>query len=254
MRALMDGAIEAAALTLDEAILLEQNGVDARIVLIMDYSAGADALVAHPSIDNLEDLRNKRIGVETTALGAYVMQRILDTATLKLKDVVIVPLELGQHEKAFTDNIIDAVVTFDPVRSRLISMGAKVLFDTRAIPGEIVDVLVVRNEVIDEHKTHLIDLLESWFHTLDYIKENRHHAASRMKARLKLNEKSVINALQNVKFPNQSENRELILGKEASLHKLAEQLSSVMQKRQLIKTTKLRTQLLDTELLRSLYP
>ena len=39
----------------------------------MNISAGADALVVKPQIKQASDLRGKRIGVEQTAVGAYLL-------------------------------------------------------------------------------------------------------------------------------------------------------------------------------------
>jgi len=45
---------------------------------------------------------------------------------------------------AFKKRQVDAIVTFEPVKSELLSSGANILFDSHQIPGRIVDVLVVR--------------------------------------------------------------------------------------------------------------
>ena len=49
LRKFRNGVIQVAALTLDEALLLKQDGFDITIILVMDISAGADAIVAHGS-------------------------------------------------------------------------------------------------------------------------------------------------------------------------------------------------------------
>ncbi len=77
MRAFQNGAIDAAALTLDEVLLLAQYGERPRVVAVLDISAGGDVLIGHPDIEQLPEIRGRRVGVEHTALGAYVLIRAL---------------------------------------------------------------------------------------------------------------------------------------------------------------------------------
>lgn len=254
MRGLIDGAIDAGALTLDEAILLLQQGVDIRIVLVMDYSDGADALVARPDIMSLKALRGHRVGVETTALGAYMMHRVLEKGGLRLSEVKLVPLELSQHEQAYQDGTVDAVVTFDPVRSRLLAQGATSLLDSSQLPGEVVDVLVVRSDAVQQHKKHLELLLGAWFKTLAYIHKKPKAAAQAMMARLKLDQGGVLKAMQGVKFPNYKENRQLLTNHTMVLAKQARILADVMLKNNLVTDSVQADRLFDSDLLQQLYP
>ena len=51
--ALRNGTVAAATITLDSALTLMQEGVDLSVVLVMDYSFGADAVIARPGITNV---------------------------------------------------------------------------------------------------------------------------------------------------------------------------------------------------------
>ena len=77
MHELRNGNLEAAALTLDEALLLAQQGLPIRIVLILDQSVGADALLAKSQITTLEKLRGQRVGVENSAGGVVLLDAAL---------------------------------------------------------------------------------------------------------------------------------------------------------------------------------
>jgi len=152
MSAYKDGQIDAACLTINEALKLrEYTGDDFSIVLINDVSSGADALVAEPNIKSLHEIKGKLIGVERSALGAYILHRILQISGLSINDVKLQQLEINEHENAFKNKSIDAVITFDPVKSRLLGLGGKVLFDSTSIPGEIIDVTIVRNSFLEKN-------------------------------------------------------------------------------------------------------
>ncbi len=232
MRGLRNGTIEAGALTLDEALSLQSEGVDLTIVLVMDVSDGADVVLARPEMPN--GLAGARIGVETTALGAFMLSRFLESQGLAPEDVHIVPLTLDQHEDAFVRRQIDAVVTFEPVKSRLLRRGARLLFDSSRIPGEIVDVLAVRREVLPTQRRHLHALIARWFDALDYLQRQPADAAQRMSARLKLEPDQVLAQYEDLSLPDRAENLALLQGTNARLKATAERLQKLMLEKKLI--------------------
>ena len=86
-------------------------------------------------------------GVEQTAVGAYMLNAALAKAGLRTTDITSAPA-LDEHLTAWRESQVDALVTFDPVLQVLRGEGAPVLFDSSAIPGEIVDVLVARTDAL----------------------------------------------------------------------------------------------------------
>lgn len=147
LRAMRNGLTEAAALTLDEALRLADEGVPIRIAAILDVSHGADAVLASPDIMTPAQLKGRRIALEETALGALVLDRLLAAGGLTDRDVETQHSEAAMHEAVLKGGRTDAVITFEPMKSRLVAQGYRVVFDSRRMPGEIVDVLVVRTDL-----------------------------------------------------------------------------------------------------------
>ena len=143
LRAFRNGLLDAAMLTLDETLRLRADGHDLEILLVTDISAGADVVYALPPIEQLGDLRGRTLGVEDTALGAFLLARLLDQASLKVRDVRVVSLPVQEHLGAMREGRIDAVITFASEGPQLLELGARPLLDSRAFPNEIIDVLVV---------------------------------------------------------------------------------------------------------------
>ncbi len=167
--AMRAGMVDAATVTLDEALVLLQDGVDLRVVLVMDASNGADAVLARPEIATLPALRGKRIAVEAAAVGAVMLDAVLSEAGLSSADIRLVTLPVNLHAHAYAEHMVDAVVTYEPVRSQLLALGARVVFDSRQIPGRIVDVLAVRAEAMENHRAGLTQLVAAHFRALDYL-------------------------------------------------------------------------------------
>lgn len=176
LRSFRNGQLQVAGLTLDETLGLRHSVPDLQIFLMADFSNGADVLMVRRGIRSLSQLKGKRIGVEKTALGAYYLSLILRTSNLSVKDVQIVSLPLDEHVRAFDAGLVDAIVTFDPVRSKLLQQGAVVLFDSSKIPGKIVDVLVVRASDAETHKSQLHEFIKAWFQALSVIQQDKARA------------------------------------------------------------------------------
>jgi len=229
MNALRHGSIEAGALTLDEVLTLAQEGVDLRVVLLLDVSNGADAVIAHPGIDTPEDLRGRTIGVESSAVGGYMLDRMLEKSGLTLQDVHILSLTLDEHEAAFTSHRVDAVVTFEPVKSRLLAQSAKVIFDSALIPGEIIDVLAVRSEVFNASPDAFAGLTEKWFQALEYLQRHPDDAARRMQPRLKGSPDQLREQFAGLQLGTLQLNQSFFNNADNPPIKRAEQLAQVMR-------------------------
>lgn len=236
IRGIETGSIEAAALTLDEVLRLHHKRVPMKIVLVTDISNGGDVILGRPGIPNFASLAGKRIAVESTALGAFTLTRALDINNMDESDIEVVSLEVNEQEAAFTKGTVDAVVTFDPVRSRLIDRGAKILFSSKEIPGEIVDVIAVRTDAIQRHRTHLEHLLSSWFRALREMTFKPKKSADLMSARLKLDTDKVLAAFAGLTFPDRMTSEAMVSGNQPQLRNVARRLQDVMVRHKLIES------------------
>lgn len=161
-RALSDGLIDAAGLTLDEALRLADSGVDLKIVAVLDESTGGDAVVATPAIAKAGDLLGKRIALEPSASAGLMLDRVLTAGGLRRDDVTLVPAEPALHAGMTTRHQIDAAITYEPHKSRLLSAGLRPIFDSRHMPGEILDVLVVTRDAIRDRRPQVVQALVAW--------------------------------------------------------------------------------------------
>lgn len=235
IRSFRNGVIDVAALTLDEALILKQDELDIRIVLVTDYSCGADVVMAQSDVSSLSALKGKRIGVETSALGAYMLDRMTRKAGMKIADYTVIPMGVDQHEQAFKERRVDAVVTFEPVRTRLLKAGARILFDSREIPGEILDVLVVRKELLERRPEEVGKLLKKWFQALDFLRSNSDDATTRMAARLGISREELRGAMGGIRIPDREENLKLLSGTPPAINKAARNLSDSMLRDSLLR-------------------
>ena len=112
LRGYRNRLLDAALLTLDEALILQSSGQPVQILLVADVSAGADVLFANAHIQQLAQLRGQRIGVENSALGAFFLSRILDLAKLPASDISVIDMPVNEHLHALRTGQIDAAINF----------------------------------------------------------------------------------------------------------------------------------------------
>lgn len=224
--------IDAAALTLDEVILLNDQGYAPMIVAVLDISNGADVLIAQNSIKSIQELKGKSIGVENSALGSYMLARLLEKANLGYEDIILVPIGLDRHEDAFKENVVDAIITFDPIRSRLLQAGGVEIFSSKEIPQEIVDVLVVQKSLADS-KT-IKSILEGWSKSVSIINKKDERAIKRISKRLNQAPKDLIASLEGLKIPSLEESESLM--KDGKLEETITKIGEIMYEKRLIKS------------------
>lgn len=254
LQAFRNGAVEAAALTLDEALLLAEDAPDLAIVLVLDVSNGGDVLLAQPEIDALPGLRGRRVGVESTALGAFVLTRALHRAGLKRGEIVPVALRIDEMERAYRERRVDAVVAFEPVRARLLADGARELFSSRDMPGEVVDVLVARRDFVEQNAITLQALLRGWFAAVDDVHRDPAGAAQQMAPRLRASAQEVQASLGLLKLADRAENLALLDGNAPGVRAVAQRLGAVMLAEGLLRNPPRLATLVQAEPLRALQP
>jgi len=233
-RAFRNGTIDGGLLTLDEALLLVDDGQDIKVLLVTDVSNGADVILAKPGFHSMQDLRGHRIGAETTGVGALVLYRALELAGLTTADVEIVPLEFSEQQAAFDRGAVDAVVTYEPVRTKLQVAGARQLFDSTRIPGEVVDVLVVRTSYLTESPDNVRLLTEAFYRAQRYAREQPDDFVRLAAARENVTPQEFRKSLTLLHVPDAQEGSAMLAGTPAPLEKHAKSLAAVMTQSHLL--------------------
>ena len=227
-RAFRNQAIDGMVISLDELFVLAVDGLQPKVVLIVDVSHGADVVVGNAGMRAMQDLRGKRVAVESGALGAFVLSRALALNGMQASDVSIVHLESNEHPAAFEQGQVDGAVTFDPYRTQLLGAGAHTLFDSSQIPGEIVDLLAVRASVPEKNPQAVQTLLTGWFKALAYLEREPSDAAARMAVREQITGKQFLRALQGLHIPTRADNLKMLAGATPGLVVSGRQLMTLM--------------------------
>jgi len=235
LRAFRNQAIDGMVISLDELFGLAVDGLQPRVVLVVDVSHGADAVVGRRGLRTMKDLKGKRVAVEGGALGAFVLSRALALNGMRASDVKVVHLESNEQPDAFERGRIDAAVTFDPYRDQFLRDGANTLFDSTQIPGEIVDLVAVRASVLDRQPKAVQTLLAGWLKATDYLRREPKDAARRMGIRQQTSGEEFLKTLQGLHIPSREENLKMLGGEQPELAVAGRRLMALMLEARLLR-------------------
>ena len=235
LRAFRNQAIDGMVISLDELFGLAVDGFQPRIILVVDVSHGADVVVGRRGMRTMSDLKGKSVAVESSALGAFVLSRALAVNGMQASDVNVVHLESNEQTSAFEKGQVDGAVTFDPYRAQFLQAGARTLFDSAQIPGEIVDLLAVRASAIDKEPKAIQALLAGWFDAIDYMKKNPKDAARQMGIRQQTTGEQFLEAQKGLHVPSRDENLRMLGGTAPELAVTGRRLMSLMVEAKLLR-------------------
>lgn len=137
-----------------------------QVVDVVDYSDGADEVLVRPG---RKDLRGARIGVELGSLGIYVLVRALEQNRLTLADITALNMDQLSMQEAYQRGDIDALVTYPPVSVAIKKDGkAHAFFTTASIPGEVIDVIAVDEQVATERADEVRRLLSAFHRAMEF--------------------------------------------------------------------------------------
>jgi NitT/TauT family transport system substrate-binding protein len=153
LEAFVSRNIDACTMTNMEALdMPAASGVPTTVVIIGDYSNGNDALLVRNGLQ-MKDLPGKKMLLVEKTVSEYLFDRALTINGLRnqIKQLRKINTSDSDIQSAFlSDNSASAVVTWKPMLSHLSKeKGISSLFNSSEIPGEILDLTVVRTDVLE---------------------------------------------------------------------------------------------------------
>jgi NitT/TauT family transport system substrate-binding protein len=234
MRGYQEGAIDAVALTTLYALDVAQRLPDTRIVLLLDSSSGADAIIAGPAVPNLAALKGRRVGVYPTLLGPYLLRRALDRASIAREDVTVVPVaggdQVGDQEAALATGRVDAIATSEPIASMLVARGNRAIFTSADIPNEIMDVLLVRASLLERDRPRLQQVAEAWFKARAAFLASPETTAPLIAGRDQLTPAQFIASFRGLELPDRPGMAQLLSGSNPRLLESLTHVADAMRK------------------------
>ena len=145
-----------------------------KIILIASYPKSNIAchLLVNSNVKNLQDLKGKRIGVETASFGIYVLSKALRKIGLTLNDVEIIPMDPTAASTFFAHERIDGVVIYPPFL-KTVENNLKSIYSTQHWPKEMqLNVLLMSEKALKTYKRQLRDFIKNWDKLINFYQEN----------------------------------------------------------------------------------
>ncbi len=144
--------IDACAMTDMEALdMPAAAGVDTSAIIVGDYSNGNDAVITRGGV-TLQQIPGKQVLIVEKTVSQYLIERgmAMNGLESQIKKVKYLNTSDSDIAAAFLSNPSkQVVVTWKPMVSQIVkAKDAKIVFSSSQIPGEILDLLVVRTEVL----------------------------------------------------------------------------------------------------------
>ncbi len=171
--AFKQGMLDFEAGTID--LLISKVAQDTPIIAIMqiDYSFGADGIVADKNIKKLKDLIGKTVVLARDDVGETLLSYVFHKQGLPFEKVKILPSNSEQVAEVFINSKADACVTWEPQLSEALKKpGAHILADTKDYPNVIIDVLNVKKSLLDKDLNLVKGVMRAWFKALKYYRDN----------------------------------------------------------------------------------
>jgi NitT/TauT family transport system substrate-binding protein len=158
------GAYDACTMTNMDALTIPAvGGVDSTALIVGDFSNGNDGIVVTGAKD-VKGLKGKEGLLVELSVSHYLLTRALDQNGMTERDVTLVNTSDADIASVYTSNPKGFVVTWNPLLMQVMNVpGANMVFDSSNIPGEIIDLTVVRTDAPDSLKKALAG---AWFETM----------------------------------------------------------------------------------------
>lgn len=217
-----------------------------QIPLVIDFSDGADIVMARPGIADMEALRGKRVGVTLSPLDIYFLARSLELYGMTLADVTPVYVRTADMSQALSSGKVDAVTAYPPNSTEIEAKGiARSIFDSSRMPGEIIDVLALDKAVIENRPEDVAALIRAFYRAVEYARREPDEAMRIMAERERVDpedfRKSLATGITLVPLADQQK----FLGKGSSLPEVVGRISRLLNEQKLLSGTDYESDLLN---------
>lgn len=139
------------------------GGIDTEALIVGDFSDGNDGIVVKGG-DSVKALKDRKVKLVQFSVSHYLLSRALQMNGMKEKDLTVVNTSDADIGSLFLSEKNAAVVTWNPILMSIQnSKGAKKVFDSSEIPGEIIDLMVVHTSADEKLKKALVG---AWYDTM----------------------------------------------------------------------------------------
>lgn len=191
-----------------------EQGLDVSIVLLLDTSLTADAILTDGSITEVADLAGQNIAFEEGSVSNLLLGYALQNAGLSLDDITPVPMDPSEAATALVGGSVPAAVTYEPYISEAQknNEGFEAIFTAAEKEGLISDVLVVDNDFLAENPEAVQKIVNAWGPAIEFYNTDTDAARAIIAENVGSDVAALETAFDGVKYFSLAQNKEMLDG------------------------------------------
>ncbi len=154
------------------------RGFGAHAFFLVDWSRGADGVIAGPGINSLKDLAGKKVAFAPYTPSHFLLWTGLRASGLSAQqrneifDHRIHTKGWQRARDVFAQQKVDAAVAWDPDMSDAVAKrpGSRKIYDTHQANKLIADILVVSDRFAAQNPQTMVKFAEGWLEGVQFIK------------------------------------------------------------------------------------
>jgi NitT/TauT family transport system substrate-binding protein len=134
-------------------------------IMQVNQSHGADAIVVRKGINEVNNLKGKKVAYAVGTASHTLLLNVLETSNMKMADIDGYQVADGvEAANAFKNGQCDAALVWAPDDEDCIAAvpGSKVLVSSAVASQIIADGLLVKRTVLDQKKNLIVKLVKAW--------------------------------------------------------------------------------------------
>ncbi|QXI31511.1 ABC transporter substrate-binding protein [Pseudomonas vanderleydeniana] len=177
MAAQASGKLSGSASTIDEVLKYRSKDFCFRAVAALDESHGGDGVLVGKDVASLKELKGKSVAVNEGSVSQFWLSYLLKQNGMSMADLDVQNMTADDAATAFIAGRVPAAVTWEPHLSLVREKGqGKVLVDSSATPGVIVDVVALSCDVIDRQPDDVKALVKGLYKAVQYTHDHPEEA------------------------------------------------------------------------------
>ncbi len=162
--AMASGQLDCANVATHTAMAFAAAGLPLKIVLLLDVSMTADAMLSDGSVNSIPELKGKQVAYEEGTTSDLLLNYALAANNMTVADIQKVPMPAADAGSALIAGKVPVAVTYEPYLTTAKKQNDKVkmIYSASVEPGLISDVLVVSEKFLKEKPGQILALVKTW--------------------------------------------------------------------------------------------
>jgi NitT/TauT family transport system substrate-binding protein len=250
---LTSNKIDGWTITPETVAILADMKVPIQITGMLDVSSGADGIVSKKEIQNVTQLKGKKVAFEVGSPSHFLISYLLNQKGLTTKDLQVADMPAPDAGAAFVAGKIDAAVTWEPWLSKGTSLPNAHLLASSRDELILIDLLAFRTNIVHQKPNAVKKFMRALYGALEWAQKNPDEAIKIIAKNFNTTEQDIRDQYNGFRWVNYKETVEFFKPHPHSAQDIVQNAMDLWLKLGLVKTPLKASDSFDTTLLSTLY-